>query len=66
MLVDDAKKFDLSRILIDIYGVAYIGHSRLEKLIEKNEIQSRDMMTGGEEDIRTVRVTAYHRFSSRV
>ncbi|WKE48875.1 hypothetical protein [Gluconobacter oxydans] len=49
VLVDDAKKFDLSRILIDIYGVAYIGHSRLEKLIEKNEIQPRDMMTGGEE-----------------
>jgi len=47
--VDDVKKFDLSRILIDIYGVAYIGHSRLEKLIEKNEIQPRDMMTGGQE-----------------
>lgn len=47
--VEDAKKFDLSRILIDIYGVAYIGHSRLEKLIEKNEIQPRDMMTGAEE-----------------
>ncbi|SOB87168.1 hypothetical protein SAMN06297144_2291 [Sphingomonas guangdongensis] len=49
VLVDDARKFDLSRILIDIYGVAYIGHSRLEKLIEKNEIQPRDMMTGAEE-----------------
>lgn len=48
-LVDDARKFDLSRILIDIYGVAYIGHSRLEKLIEKNEIKPRDMMTGAEE-----------------
>lgn len=49
VLVDDARKFDLSRILIDIYGVAYIGHSRLEKLIEKNEIQPHDMMTGAEE-----------------
>lgn len=47
--VDDAKKFDLSRILIDVYGVAYIGHSRLEKLIEKNDIQPRDMMTGADE-----------------
>lgn len=47
--VEDAKKFDLSRLLIDIYGVAYIGHSRLEKLIQKNEIQPRDMMTGAEE-----------------
>ncbi len=49
VLIDGAKKFDLSRILIDIYGVAYIGHSRLEKLIEKNEIQPRDMMTGAQE-----------------
>lgn len=49
VLVDDARKFDLSRILIDLYGVAYIGHSRLEKLIDKNEIQPRDMMTGAEE-----------------
>jgi len=49
VLVEDAKKFDLSRLLIDIYGVAYIGHSRLEKLIQKNEIQPRDMMTGAEE-----------------
>lgn len=49
VLVDDARKFDLSRILIDIYGVAYIGHARLEKLIEKNDIQPLDMMTGAEE-----------------
>ena len=49
VLIDDAKKFDLSRILIDIYGVAYIGHPRLEKLIERNEIKARDMMTGAQE-----------------
>ncbi len=48
-LVDDARKFDLSRILIDIYGVAYIGHPRLEKLIEKNQMQPRDMMNGAQE-----------------
>lgn len=49
VLIDDAKKFDLSRILIDIYGVAYIGHPRLEKLIEKNKILPRDMMNGAQE-----------------
>lgn len=49
VIIDDAKKFDLSRILIDIYGVAYIGHPRLEKLIEKNKIEARDMMTGAQE-----------------
>lgn len=48
-LVEDARKFDLSRILIDIYGVAYIGNPRLEKLIEKNRMQPRDMMNGAEE-----------------
>lgn len=49
VVIEDARKFDLARILIDIYGVAYIGHPRLEKLIEKNNIQPRDMMTGAEE-----------------
>lgn len=47
--VDDTKKFDLSRILMDIYGGAYIGHSRLEKLIEKNGINPRDLMSGAQE-----------------
>lgn len=49
VLIDDAKKFDLSRILIDIYGVAYIGHPRLENLVERNGIRARDMMTGAQE-----------------
>lgn len=35
--------------MIDIYGVAYVGHPRLERLIEKNAIQPRDMMTGAQE-----------------
>lgn len=47
--VDDARKFDLSRILIDIYGVAYIGHQRLDKIVEKNGIRPLDMMSGAEE-----------------
>lgn len=48
-LIEDNKKFDLSRILIDIYGVGYIGHPRLEKLLEKNAITARDFMTGKQE-----------------
>jgi hypothetical protein len=40
---------DLSRILISLYGVGYIGHPRLEKLMEKNAITPKDFLVGGEE-----------------
>lgn len=48
-VVDDDKKFDLSRLLIGIYGVSYIGHPRMEKLLEKNHIAPRDFLTGAQE-----------------
>lgn len=48
-IVDDINKFDLARLLIDIYGVGYIGHPRLEKLIAKNNIQPMDFLSGSEE-----------------
>lgn len=48
-VVDDNNKTDLSRLLIDIYGVSYIGHPRMEKLLEKNHIAPRDFLTGEEE-----------------
>ncbi|MDX6752236.1 hypothetical protein SH611_20715 [Geminicoccaceae bacterium 1502E] len=48
-VVDDAQKFDLSRLLIDIYGVGYIDHPRMEKLLEKNDIAPRDFLTGKQE-----------------
>ena len=35
-IIDDKNKTDLARLLIDIYGLGYIGHPRLEKLLEKN------------------------------
>ena len=37
-VIQDSNKFDLSRILIGIYGKAYIGHPRLENLMNKNKI----------------------------
>jgi len=43
ILSDDNKK-DLARILLDIYGSEYIGHSRLQKLVEKNNIPSKDFL----------------------
>lgn len=48
-VVEDEKKFDLSRLLIDIYGVGYIDHPRMGKLLEKNHIAPRDFLTGEEE-----------------
>lgn len=49
VLIEDDKKVDLARLLIDIYGVGYIGHPRLEKLLEKNSIKPRDFLTGPQE-----------------
>jgi hypothetical protein len=43
------RKFDLARALVDLYGVGYIGHPRLENLVRKNKITDRDFLTGAEE-----------------
>jgi len=47
--IPDSKKIDLSRLLIDCYGVDYIGHPRMEKLLEKNNIKAKDYLSGKEE-----------------
>lgn len=49
IVIDEDRKSDLSRILIDIYGKGYIGHPRIEKLIEKNKIRPLDFMSGKQE-----------------
>ncbi len=49
IVIQDDKKFDLSRILIDIYGVSYIGHPRLDSLIKKNSIRPLDFLVGAAE-----------------
>ncbi len=48
-IVDDKNKTDLARLLVDIHGLGYIGHPRLEKLLEKNNITRLDFLTGAEE-----------------
>ena len=48
-VVDDNNKIDLARLLIDIYGSRYIGHPRLETLLDKNDISRLDFMTGAQE-----------------
>lgn len=47
--VPEEKRVDLSRILVAIYGVGYIGHPRIEKLMEKNSITAKDFLTGKQE-----------------
>lgn len=47
--ISEDRKFDLSRGLVDLYGVEYIGHPRLETLLEKNKITAKDFLTGKQE-----------------
>jgi hypothetical protein len=48
-VLPDDRKVDLSRLLIELYGVGYIGHPRLESLLQKNNIKPLDFMTGKQE-----------------
>ena len=47
--ISEDRKFDLSRALVDLFGVGYIGHPRLENLLEKNKITAKDFLTGKQE-----------------
>ena len=47
--IAEDRKFDLARALVDLYGVGYIGHPRLENLINKNKITARDFLNGAQE-----------------
>jgi len=47
--IAEDRKFDLARAMVDLYGVGYIGHPRLESLIKKNKITDRDFLAGLQE-----------------
>jgi hypothetical protein len=47
--LDERNRFDLSRILIGVYGVGYIGHPRLENLLTLNHITPMDFLSGAQE-----------------
>ena len=47
--ISEDKKIDLARALVSLYSVGYIGHPRLTRLIEKNNMAVRDFLTGPEE-----------------
>jgi len=48
-VLDDSRKYDLSRLLVALYGVRYIEHPRLEKLVIKNRITDLDFLGGQQE-----------------
>lgn len=47
--IEDSNKIDLSRLFIHCYGVNYIGHPRLEKLLQHNHISAKDFLRGADE-----------------
>lgn len=47
--VPEANRYDLSRLLVSIYGTGYIAHPRLSNLMKHNHITARDFLTGAEE-----------------
>ena len=47
--IPEPRRYDLSRMMIDIYGVGYIGHPRLQNLLKANDIKPLDFLSGGEE-----------------
>lgn len=49
--IHESNLVDLARLVVSIYGVGYIGHPRLEKLVEKNNISNRDFLSGADEAI---------------
>src|SRR5690606_26280767 len=49
LIIPDDRKFDLARMLIDLYGAGYAGHPRLQSLIDLNKISRLAFMSGEEE-----------------
>lgn len=49
--IHESSLVDLARLITALYGVGYIGHPRLEKLVEKNKITAKDFLTGAEEAV---------------
>lgn len=47
--IEEAKKFDVARLFIDIYGVGYTDHPRLTSLLELNSIKALDFLSGKDE-----------------
>ena len=48
-IIPDSHKIDLSKILQELFGSSYIGHPRLENILDFNGIHRKDFLTGKEE-----------------
>lgn len=48
-VLSDDHKVDMARLMIDIYGVGYIGHPRLTNLIAHNKIAPIGFLSGKDE-----------------
>lgn len=49
IVIEEDKKIDLARLLVDIYGVDYATHPRLTTLMGLNAIQHKDFLSGKQE-----------------
>lgn len=47
--IADSNKIDLARLFIQCYGVNYIDHPRMEKLLSYNNIKAKDYLKGADE-----------------
>ena len=47
--ISDTKLLDLARLMVGLFGIGYIGHPRLERLVEKNKITSLNFLSGKDE-----------------
>lgn len=47
--ISETNKFDISRALVDLYGIGYIEHPRLQSILQKNKITMKDFLSGNEE-----------------
>jgi hypothetical protein len=49
--IHESNLVDLARLLTAIYGIGYIEHPRMEKLVQKNKITDRDFLGGENEAV---------------
>lgn len=47
--IHDSHLIDLARVLVGLYGISYVEHPRLLRLVEKNKITKLSFLSGQEE-----------------
>ena len=47
--IQNSHLVDLARVLTGLYGISYIGHPRLERLVERNKITKLNFLNGQQE-----------------